>query len=163
MHIRRAKKEDLSRIAEILVYNNRVNYFPIFGSEEYSFKELQVLPLAEEYEKRLPACLVYDDRDPPGLYRDGGSRSKKIVYGCFFSGPGRGRGPAGIRRQRAGRPLSLGAGEEFRSHPLLRKAGVFPQRRSDPGGGHSGIPNPARTEITAKLLCSPTVQNKRPV
>ena len=34
MHIRRAKKEDLSRIAEILVYNNRVNYFPIFGSEE---------------------------------------------------------------------------------------------------------------------------------
>lgn len=31
MNIRKAKTEDLSRIAEIYVFNNRVNYFPIFS------------------------------------------------------------------------------------------------------------------------------------
>ena len=84
MHIRRAKKEDLSRIAEILVYNNRVNYFPIFGSEEYSFKELQVLPLAEEYEKRLPACLVYDDGILRGFIETAGAEVKKLYTDVFF-------------------------------------------------------------------------------
>lgn len=88
MHIRRAKKEDLSRIAEILVYNNRVNYFPIFGSEEYSFKELQVLPLAEEYEKRLPACLVYDDGILRGFIETAGAEVKKLYTDVFFQGRG---------------------------------------------------------------------------
>lgn len=88
MHIRRAKKEDLSRIAEILVYNNRVNYFPIFGSEEYSFKELQVLPLTEEYEKRLPACLVYDDGILRGFIETAGAEVKKLYTDVFFQGRG---------------------------------------------------------------------------
>ncbi|WP_243280431.1 hypothetical protein [Clostridium sp. 1001271B_151109_B4] len=30
MNIRKATKKDLSRIAEIYVFNNRVNYWPIF-------------------------------------------------------------------------------------------------------------------------------------
>ena len=37
--IRKAKKEDLSRIAEIFVFNNRINYFPIFQDAGYSFGE----------------------------------------------------------------------------------------------------------------------------
>ena len=47
--IRKATEEDLSRIAEIFVFNNRINYFPIFKSEEYSFGELQVVSLIEKY------------------------------------------------------------------------------------------------------------------
>ena len=43
--IRKATEEDLSRIAEIFVFNNRINYFPIFKSEEYSFGELQVVSM----------------------------------------------------------------------------------------------------------------------
>ena len=49
MEIRKANKEDLSRIAEIYVYNNRMNFFPIFNDVQYSFKELQVLSLIDEY------------------------------------------------------------------------------------------------------------------
>ena len=47
--IRKATEEDLSRIAEIFVFNNRINYFPIFKQEEYSFGELQVVSLIEKY------------------------------------------------------------------------------------------------------------------
>lgn len=49
MYIRQAEEKDVSRIAEILVYNNRVNFFPIFKDENYSFGELQVVSVANEY------------------------------------------------------------------------------------------------------------------
>ena len=47
--IRKATEEDLSRIAEIFVFNNRINYFPIFKQEEYSFGELQVVSMIDHY------------------------------------------------------------------------------------------------------------------
>ena len=47
--IRKAKKEDLSRIAEILVFAKRMKYRPIFQNDDYSFGELQVIPVAEQY------------------------------------------------------------------------------------------------------------------
>lgn len=37
MNIRQANEQDVSRIAEILVFNNRVNFYPIFQDDEYSF------------------------------------------------------------------------------------------------------------------------------
>lgn len=40
MNIRIATASDLSRIAEIYVFNNRINYLPIFKDVEYSFKKL---------------------------------------------------------------------------------------------------------------------------
>lgn len=49
MNIKKATKEDLSRIAEIFVFNNRINYFPIFKQEDFSFGELQVVSLIENY------------------------------------------------------------------------------------------------------------------
>ena len=39
MSIRKAKQEDLSRIGEIYVFNNRMNYLPIFKDENYSFNQ----------------------------------------------------------------------------------------------------------------------------
>ena len=36
--IRRARNEDVGRIAEILVFVKRINFFPIFQDEEYAFK-----------------------------------------------------------------------------------------------------------------------------
>ena len=38
MHIRKAERKDLSRIAEIFVFNNRTNFFPIFKDPEFSLK-----------------------------------------------------------------------------------------------------------------------------
>ena len=49
MLIRKAEKKDLSRIAEIFVFNNRINYFPIFKDEGYSFGKLQVVSMADNY------------------------------------------------------------------------------------------------------------------
>ncbi|MDY4221112.1 MAG: GNAT family N-acetyltransferase [Candidatus Faecousia sp.] len=49
MLIRKAVKSDLSRIAEIFVFNNRINYFPIFKQEEFSFGKLQVVSLIDSY------------------------------------------------------------------------------------------------------------------
>ena len=62
--IRKAKKEDLSRIAEIFVFNNRINYFPIFQDAGYSFGELQVVSVIDRYFSRdevLRDIYVYDD------------------------------------------------------------------------------------------------------
>lgn len=47
--IRKATRNDLSRVAEIFVFNNRINYFPIFEDEKYSFGELQVISVIENY------------------------------------------------------------------------------------------------------------------
>lgn len=33
MNVREAGIDDLSRVAEIYVFNNRINYFPIFRDE----------------------------------------------------------------------------------------------------------------------------------
>lgn len=49
MLIRKAEKKDLSRIAEIFVFNNRINYFPIFKDAEYSFGTLQVVSAIDNY------------------------------------------------------------------------------------------------------------------
>lgn len=47
MSIRKAEIKDFSRIAEIFVFNNRINYLPIFKDEWYSFGELQVVSFIE--------------------------------------------------------------------------------------------------------------------
>ena len=49
MLIRKAEKNDLSRVAEIFVFNNRINYFPIFKDAKYSFGTLQVVSAADNY------------------------------------------------------------------------------------------------------------------
>ena len=41
--IRPATAQDAGRIAEIPVFNNRLNFFPIFKDEQYSFCEMQVV------------------------------------------------------------------------------------------------------------------------
>ncbi len=59
--IRKAAVKDLSRIAEIQVFNYRLYFYPIFRSDEYYFQELQVPSLMREYESQLDSLYVYDD------------------------------------------------------------------------------------------------------
>ncbi len=85
--IRTAEERDVSRIAEILVFNNRLNFYPIFQNDDYSFGELQVIPIAEKY-RSDPALLartfVYDDGVVRGLIvLDGTEISKLFVDPCF--------------------------------------------------------------------------------
>ena len=59
--IRKANDKDLARIAEILIFNYRLYFYPIFQSDEYYFDELQVPSLMKEYESQLDSLYVYDD------------------------------------------------------------------------------------------------------
>ena len=61
MIIRKATIKDISRIAEIQVFNYRLYFYPIFKSDEYYFNELQVPTLMKEYESDLDSLYVYDD------------------------------------------------------------------------------------------------------
>lgn len=96
--IRHARETDVSRIAEILVFNNRLNFYPIFQNDDYSFGELQVVTVAEKY-RTDPALLgrtfVYDDGIVRGLIvLDGTEISKLFVDPCFQN---RGIGAALLR------------------------------------------------------------------
>ena len=60
-NIRQAKYEDLARIAEIEIFNYRLNFYPIFQSDEFYFEELQVPKQMKEYERSVDKIWVYDD------------------------------------------------------------------------------------------------------
>ena len=94
MNIRKAKTNDLSRIAEIYVFNNRVNYFPMFKDEKFSFGELQVVTMADNYfgkDKILKNILVYDDGLIKGFIQMNGTEICKIYVDTFFQGEGIGK------------------------------------------------------------------------
>lgn len=89
--IRKATEEDLSRIAEIFVFNNRINYFPIFKQEEYSFGELQVVSMIDHYfgkEEVLENLYVADECGiVKGFMEIHGTEIRKLyVDPCFQSG-----------------------------------------------------------------------------
>lgn len=62
--VRKATKEDISRIAEIIIFGKRVAYRSIFQNDEVSFNRMQVVSLWEEYNNRselIENMLVFDD------------------------------------------------------------------------------------------------------
>lgn len=61
LHIRPASKVDLARIAEIEIFNYRLNFYPIFQEDAFYFGELQVPDKMECYEKCIDQFWVYDD------------------------------------------------------------------------------------------------------
>ena len=67
--IRNAEPKDLSRIAEILVFTKRIKYRSIFHNDEYSFNELQVIKVADEFKnpELLDEVWIYDDGIVKGM------------------------------------------------------------------------------------------------
>lgn len=61
--IRKAKQEDIPRIAEILIFAKRTAYRPIFRDDAVSFNGMQVVKLAGELEREgaVDHMVVYDD------------------------------------------------------------------------------------------------------
>lgn len=89
MNIRKARTNDLSRIAEIYIFNNRVNFFPIFQDESYSFGELQAVSLADGYfkqEKAFRNLYVFDDGIIRGFMQIDGTEICKLYVDTFFQG-----------------------------------------------------------------------------
>lgn len=63
-YIRQANIKDISRLAEIEIFNYRMNFYPIFRNDHYYFADLQVFRKAEEYKRDTSLLLntfVYDD------------------------------------------------------------------------------------------------------
>ena len=48
-NIRPALPVDASRIAEIIIFNYRTNFYHFFKNDVYYYKELNVLDMASEY------------------------------------------------------------------------------------------------------------------
>ena len=90
-HIRKAEEKDISRIAEILVFNKRINYRPIFQNDAFSFGELQVLRVAAEYSgdrELLARTWVYDDEFVKGLIEVDGKEVNTFYVDGFFQSQG---------------------------------------------------------------------------
>lgn len=91
MNIRKAKEDDLSRVAEIYIFNNRTNFFPIFRDEGFSFGELQVVPLANDYFKKeeiIKNIYVFDDGVIKGFLQINGTEICKLYVDTFFQSEG---------------------------------------------------------------------------
>lgn len=89
--IRKAEINDISRIAEILVFVKRMNYRVIFRNDEVSFGEIQVIPVAEEYShpEILDSIWVYEDEGiVKGLIRIVGKEVVELYVEHFFQGQG---------------------------------------------------------------------------
>ena len=71
--VRKANMNDLSRIAEIQVFNYRLFFYPIFKSDDYYFNELSVPSLVKKYESGLDSLYVYDDGVVKGFIKIEGS------------------------------------------------------------------------------------------
>lgn len=91
MNIRKAGEDDLSRVAEIYIFNNRTNFFPIFRDEGFSFGELQVVPLANDYFKKeeiIKNIYVFDDGVIKGFLQINGTEICKLYVDTFFQSEG---------------------------------------------------------------------------
>ena len=77
-NVRQATIADLSRIAEIVIFNYRLNFYPIFQNDDYYFNELQVSKVAKQYEDVIGNMWVYDDGAIKGVIQIENSEIKKL-------------------------------------------------------------------------------------
>lgn len=84
--IRKAEPKDISRIAEILVFTKRMKYRSIFHNDDYSFNELQVVKVANEFNdpELLNKVWVYDDGIVKGMMHLEGKEISELYVDYFF-------------------------------------------------------------------------------
>ena len=84
--IRKAEPKDIFRIAEILVFTKRMKYRAIFHNDDYSFNELQVVKVANEFNdpELLNKVWVYDDGIVKGMMHLEGKEISELYVDYFF-------------------------------------------------------------------------------
>ncbi|MBQ8194315.1 MAG: GNAT family N-acetyltransferase [Oscillospiraceae bacterium] len=90
-HIRPAVPSDASRIAEMVVTNYRVNFYPFFHNDPFYFGELNVVEMAAEYSagsQALQSTYVYDDGVVRGMIRVNGDEIEKLYIEPQFQSMG---------------------------------------------------------------------------
>ena len=89
--VRTATARDVCRLAEIEVFNYRLNFYPIFRDDDFYFRELTVENLAARYAERpewLAQTFVYDDGVVKGFVRLSGSEIVKLFVEPALQGRG---------------------------------------------------------------------------
>ena len=86
--IRKAKHDDLNRIAEIEVFNYRLKFYPIFRDDKYYFGELQVPNVAKRYADSLDRIWVWDDGVVKGFLLVHSGEVKKLFVEPVLQGQG---------------------------------------------------------------------------
>lgn len=85
-HIRQAAVSDLARIAEIVIFNYRLNFYPIFKNDAYYFSELQVINLMKQYESAVDTMWVYDDGAVKGVIQIENGEIRKLFVEPVLQG-----------------------------------------------------------------------------
>ena len=85
-NIRQATSKDLSRIAEMIIFNYRLNFYPIFKYDDYYFNELQVPELMKQYESIVKNMWVYDDGSVKGVIQIENKEIKKLFVEPVLQG-----------------------------------------------------------------------------
>ena len=89
--VRKAVPDDTCRLAEIEVFNYRLNFYPLFRTDRYFFSELNVTVLMQEYQdmpERIDRTFVYDDGVVKGFVRVNGTEIEKLFVEPAFQGQG---------------------------------------------------------------------------
>ena len=84
-NIRPACHKDLERIAEIEVFNYRLNFYPIFQNDGFYFDELTVSRLTEKYREET-GFYVYDDGVVKGFVQVSEKEIKKLFVEPVLQG-----------------------------------------------------------------------------
>ena len=85
-NIRKAEPKDFERIAEIEIFNYRLNFYPIFKDDEFYFSELSVSKKSGEYSKNPEGFYVYDDKAVKGFIKITGTEVKKLFVEPVLQG-----------------------------------------------------------------------------
>lgn len=106
--VRQATEKDIVRLAEIEVFNYRLNFYPIFQNDCFYFEELTTVSLMEQYLKKkemLEQTWVYDDGVVKGFIRVDGRKIEKLFVEPILQGKGIGE-----------KLLSYAVGEQAADH-----------------------------------------------
>ena len=87
-NIRKATIVDLARIAEIVIFNYRLNFYPIFKNDDYYFNALQVPTIMKQYESTIDHMCVYDDGAVKGIIHIENQEIKKLFVEPVLQGNG---------------------------------------------------------------------------
>ena len=85
-NIRKAVTNDLTRIAEIELFNYRLNFYPIFKSDWFYFKYLTVPALIEKYADEINSFYVYDDGVIKGFVKTSDNEIQKLFVEPVLQG-----------------------------------------------------------------------------
>lgn len=85
-YIRQATLSDAERVAEMLIFNYRSNFYPIFRDDRFYFETLTVSRLAPQFARDLAHIWVYDDGVVKGFIQIEGQEVKKLFVEPVLQG-----------------------------------------------------------------------------